>query len=523
MTTALVIMKTPQLEIEPGGEAVCELSVHNVGATVEHFVIEVLGDAAEWAIASPRELALFPNNQGDVTVTFRTPREWHVVPGPIHFGVRVVPSTDPGESAVEEGVLIVAPYQNITAEMIPQVASGRRVGKLGVAIDSRSNVAVPAIIRGRDPADVLAISVRPRQVILQPGTTTFARLKVIPRRRYLRGPQRQARFKVTVEPEHGEMVTLDATMIQRPLLPKGSLVGIGALAALALWFLLIRPAVKNEAVSAVSQPLAATQKQAQSAKAASAAANANVAKVQTKVAQQGATVSSVQNALTSTSSATTTTNFVTTTTLPATTTTAAATTTTGPTTSSNASSSSTPTTIAPTTTSPTTTTTTPTTSSASTTTTTTTVIAGAAAQLTAGAFAGATPVVASPGADQQGTLVIPAGNTLQITDLSLQNLASVAGSTVEVGVQTPSESTPTYIFEMSLITLGNENYPLNTPIVLTAGDALVVNVDCAQGAGQSCNTNVSYIGTAQVNGKDNNSGLNNTSTSSSSGSAPGGG
>jgi hypothetical protein len=474
MSTVILVLGESELVAEPGHESTCTASVHNTGTIVEQFALSVIGDAAEWVSIEPASISLFPNTQHDISITFAPPRAWFVAPGTIPFGVRATPSNDPENAVVEEGVVTVLPFIDLDAELLPSVAMGKRKGRFGVAIDSRSNVAVPLSIRGRDPSDTLVISAKPRDVILQPGTATFAKIKVHPRRRYLRGPQRQSRFKMALEPEEHDPILLDATFLQQALLPKGSFAGLAVLAALALWFLLIRPTVKDAAVSAVAPQIASQQQQQNKVSAQVAAQQKSIAQVKTRVANAASAASS-------STSTSTTTSTTTTTTAPSTTTTAAPTTTT---------------TAAPTTT------TTAAAGSTSTTSTTTTTLpfgAASASQLPPGPYSNAIPVVAVPGQVQQSTFIVPQGNSLQITDVIMQNLAGVAGSELSVGIGVPGGS-PNYFFNMSLSASGNEDISLKTPLQLNQGYTLYLKVSCASGGTTACNTNTYYDGTVQLTG-----------------------
>lgn len=485
MASVIAILRTEQLEIDPGHAAETVLTVHNTGSIVEQFSVSVIGEAAEWSTVEPSALSLFPNTQQDVTVTFRAPREWHIAPGSVPFGVKVVPANDPEGSVVEEGALALAPYQDVEAELLPAVATGKLKGKLGIAIDSKSNVPVPATLRGRDPSDTLVIDLKPRTVVLQPGTTTFAKMTIVPRKRYLRGPQKQARFKIAVEPDEGEPILLDATLIQRAILPKGSFAGLAVIAVLAGWFLLIRPTVKNAAVSAVQPSIATQQKQ-------NAAVNSQLSKTQAQVSQVSKKVTQVSTA-SSKSNATTTTASTTTTT------TAATSTTTGNSGSGNNNNSSTTSSTTTTTNPPTTTTAAATTStaSASTSTTTTTTLPSSGPVLPAGPFNDSLPVVAAPGQVQQASFVVPSGNLFQLTDIIMQNQYQVNGSSLQVGLLTPHSDAPSYIFVMSLVTTTPEDFSLKTPIDFAQGDTLIASVSCAGGGTQPCSTIVLFDGTVQ--------------------------
>ena len=50
------------------------LTVRNTGSVVDHFHVQVLGDAARWATATPDTLPLFPDAEGQVIISFKPAR-----------------------------------------------------------------------------------------------------------------------------------------------------------------------------------------------------------------------------------------------------------------------------------------------------------------------------------------------------------------------------------------------------------------------------------------------------------------
>ena len=51
--TARSVLTAPALSVQPGSEVTTVLTVRNTGSVVDHFHIQVLGDAARWATATP--------------------------------------------------------------------------------------------------------------------------------------------------------------------------------------------------------------------------------------------------------------------------------------------------------------------------------------------------------------------------------------------------------------------------------------------------------------------------------------
>lgn len=114
-----------------------------------------------------------------------------------------------------------------------------------------------------------------------------------------------------------------------------------------------------------------------------------------------------------------------------------------------------------------------------------------------GPYSNAIPVVAVPGQVVQQTFVVPQGNSLQITDIIMQNVAGVSGSELSVGIGTPG-GTPNYFFDMSLATAGEQDISLKTALQLNQGYTLYLKVSCAGGGTTACNTNTYYDGTVQL-------------------------
>ena len=62
------------------------------------------------------------------------------------FGVHVISKEDPQGSVVEEGVVDIAPFSDVFAELAPRTSRGRRGASHDLAIDNRGNSAINATI-----------------------------------------------------------------------------------------------------------------------------------------------------------------------------------------------------------------------------------------------------------------------------------------------------------------------------------------------------------------------------------------
>jgi hypothetical protein len=276
-----------RLQVVPGQEAACAVHLHNTGAVVDQFTVDLVGDTFTWAVIEPPVLNLFPGDSGEVVVRFRPPRSAEVPAGTVAFGVRVMSREDPRGSVVEEGTVEVAPFTDLKADLVPRISHGRRRGRHRVAVDNLGNQAAATEIVVTDPDDQLKFRLDRPTFTADPGTATMVRLTATPRRRFLRGPNQTRKFQVLVLSDSGEPVGAEGAMVQRPLLPTWLLPLLAVLAVLVLvaailWATLLKPALKSAAKEAVAEqtaPIAAAAEQAkqQAAQAGKKADDASTA------------------------------------------------------------------------------------------------------------------------------------------------------------------------------------------------------------------------------------------------------
>ncbi|WP_018680466.1 hypothetical protein [Actinokineospora enzanensis] len=264
-------MSTTSLSVAAGREVSCTVVVRNAGGIVDHFTIDVIGPPGPWATVTPDTVNLLPEETTEVTVTFAPPRTADVRAGTFPFGVRVFSQEDPEGSVMSEGELVVDPFAELTAEVVPPKAEGATVGTFEVAVDNRGNE--PALVRveAADREGELDFELRPVELTLDAGTTAYVRLRAKPARRFLRGQPVRHPFQVTVTPVTGPPVITDGTYVQRQVLPKWLLPLLAALlvfllALVALWFTVLRPAVRSAASDAAAKQAEEVRTVAQAAR-----------------------------------------------------------------------------------------------------------------------------------------------------------------------------------------------------------------------------------------------------------------
>ncbi|MDQ6709957.1 MAG: hypothetical protein M3Z11_05305 [Candidatus Dormibacteraeota bacterium] len=265
--------------VQPGSEATAEIRVRNSGTVVDQFTLEVLGDAAAWTIVEPSVIPLFPGAEAVAKIRFKPPKSPSVPAKAIPYAVRIKSREDSKASMVEEGIVEVGPFYDTFAELIPRTAKGSSRARAQLALDNKGNVPINARLTAADPDRKLNFAISPQALIAEPGTASFAAIRLTPRQRFFTGPAKSNPYKVLVHQDGLPTISVDGTMLQEGLLPGWllpALIGLAALVliGLILWFTIFRQAITSAATAAVAPQAQAAQSSA--AKAQQAANNAAV-------------------------------------------------------------------------------------------------------------------------------------------------------------------------------------------------------------------------------------------------------
>lgn len=272
---------------EPGTRVASTIRVRNTGMVVDQVLLDVLGDAQPWVSVQPAQLNLLPGSDAEAQLVFAPPRSSAVLAGTVPFAIRAMSQEDPAGSAIEEGCVEVGSFAEITAALMPGRARGRRRAKFQLVIENQGNTPVQSVVSVTDPDLLLEFKVQPRLLVAQPGTATFVRLLVAPKKRFLRGQDRNLPFQATVQADGCGPAAASGTLVQEQVMPRWLLpaiaITIAAAAALtALWFAVLKPQVHSiatQAVAAASRNLASSAAKANQAaqRADQAAQRANSA------------------------------------------------------------------------------------------------------------------------------------------------------------------------------------------------------------------------------------------------------
>ena len=229
------------------------LRLRNTGDVVEEYRIVPVGDPALWVRVEPTTLKLYPGTTGSVELTFSPPRTPDATAGPNPYGVQIVPTEHPEATVVCEGNLIITPFTDIRAELLPVACRGRFRARPTLAIDNLGNVRLTAALSGRETGNQLGFDIRPSSLQIEPGRAAFCKVRVKPNRIMWSGQKETRPFKIAVQRSGAEPDLVDGSYLQLTLFPRWtfrllSFAMMLVVLFVALWFA-VHPSVQSKATA----------------------------------------------------------------------------------------------------------------------------------------------------------------------------------------------------------------------------------------------------------------------------------
>jgi hypothetical protein len=234
MTEEILLNVTPaRVMVDPGGTAQVVLQVQNRTGVVDDFVVDVLGDAANWTTLDCAQVAVFPDGVGSVQVSIQPPRANGPAAGTIPVGFRVRSTVNPALSTVEECRVDVKPFVEIAGEIAPKTARGRFSATHNLRVINKGNAPATVSVRAEVQQGDVQVQVPAGQLVVPSGQRLTTKVKVRPGSSRWQGADEMHSYRLSLEPQGGAPVPIDAMMRQRPILG----IPIAMLLAIALLLL----------------------------------------------------------------------------------------------------------------------------------------------------------------------------------------------------------------------------------------------------------------------------------------------
>ncbi len=205
MSDPVVTLTPDQVSVPVNGQVGVVVTVRNVSSIVEGYRLELLaqepsGGPAAWGEVQPPEVRVYPNEQATAMVTFAPPAGAAAPSGRFAFGVRVRSVVDPDASSVVEGDVEIGQVLGLQAKLVPVTSTGRWRGRHVVRFTNWGNTSTRLHVTVTDPDDRLGFLPAESEVDLPLGASADLKVKVRPRKPFLRGTPVRLPFQIVGEP-----------------------------------------------------------------------------------------------------------------------------------------------------------------------------------------------------------------------------------------------------------------------------------------------------------------------------------
>ena len=220
-----------RVEVVPGQPANVVLDVVNTDAVIDGVVARVVGIDPSYVLSSPRQLPLFPDSEGRLTLTLSLPLTFPAGRTPVVVEV--------GSTVVQDNVqridldLVVAPREGLVLGVTPDVRRVRRRAKFAVSCTNTGNVPADVHLAGLDTTRTVTTSFSPAAFVLAPGARANTVLTARADRHVFGGDLDRPLMVAAIAGEATAQHVV--TLRQRPMVPRGSVTMLVLAGIVGLW------------------------------------------------------------------------------------------------------------------------------------------------------------------------------------------------------------------------------------------------------------------------------------------------
>ncbi len=250
------------IEVVPGTSAVFQLTIVNLGDTTESFSLAPVGLAAGWTTIRPGTVTLFGGSQEVVDVEVHPPLLPSTTAGPTALTVRIVPQSDPDDVGSSETTLQVGPTFTRRLHMLQPALRARRTAVYEMMLENQGNTQASCRLHLLDPTGRVDGDFDPPAAGVEPGASSLIRLKVHANRLQWERRSRTVQFTIDADQPGCPTASAPVTFVQASMVPErlfARLLGLLAVVVAlgAVWFGIVKPAVRDAADEAIADQLPA--------------------------------------------------------------------------------------------------------------------------------------------------------------------------------------------------------------------------------------------------------------------------
>jgi len=232
----------------PGTAVPLALRIHNTEFTAQMVTVHPTGALADYTVVEPASFELAPDESVDVSYVVTLPLS--LAPG-LHTSAMSV-SVGEAEVATTEATIEVTAVAAHVALIGPPRSKSASNGRHRITIENRGNVAVEATVVAMTEDPTIAIQPDTSRLWVEPGTSTFVDITVIPNEKFWNGPPVEHGFMIATIGSDGLSYDLHGVFEQRPRLrpwwgPALAGAAVALLIGTILWFAVLAPYVRSTA------------------------------------------------------------------------------------------------------------------------------------------------------------------------------------------------------------------------------------------------------------------------------------
>jgi len=247
-----------EIFVQPGETTALNLALENLSGSTERFTIVPAGLSASWTTVTRPRVTLFDGASDVIEIAIRPPASPTTPAGPNVIAVRVIPESDADQTIVAEAAIVVHEFDDRRITVLEPIRRARRRTSIEFMVENHGNGPASCRLHLVDPTDRVDGSFDPPAVGVSPGASSLVRLDLVARGSRWRRYERSVSFEIeATEPDHDPAVGA-ATLLQQPTVSSAGMtraatvVAAGVL-ALAAWFGVVRPELRDAARDAVDE------------------------------------------------------------------------------------------------------------------------------------------------------------------------------------------------------------------------------------------------------------------------------
>jgi hypothetical protein len=242
-----------QFDVVPGQPLLITLTITNTSEVIGGYTVRVLGADPGWVTMDVEQISLFPSELRVVPLTVTPPKG--LPAGLRRIAVQVRELTPPQQTTIVDVDLNVPAERAMAVRLDPMMVTAGKRAAFSVIAENTGNTLIAGRFAGDDPEARVAFGFEPEIVHLAPGEHAIVDMRVAAKRHLAGSPlmrplslyfddlPAEAFFddpegKVVGERGEGAAVA-QATMVQKPVLSRGTFSLVGLLIAITVFAFVI--------------------------------------------------------------------------------------------------------------------------------------------------------------------------------------------------------------------------------------------------------------------------------------------